>query len=169
MSAGAGQEMVRAKINGLALDVTSNSPVVVLAPETEDLILPIWIGHFEAWAIAMELSEVKSKRPLTHDLLNSMILSLGAKVDSIQVVDLRDQTFFAKIVLARNGATIEVDARPSDSIALALKSKAPIMVRYDLFQKKPASTPDQPEKYDAEALKERLRNISPEDFGKYQL
>ncbi len=169
MAEGAGQALVKAKINGLALDVTSNSPVVVLAPEDEDLILPIWIGHFEAWAIAMELSEVKSKRPLTHDLLNGMINSLGAKVDSVQVVELRDQTFFAKIIIAKNGTTIEVDARPSDSIALALKAKAPIMVRYDLFQKRPVTSPENPEKYDAEALKERLRNISPEDFGKYSL
>lgn len=163
-----GQEMVKAKVNGLALDISSNSPVVVLAPEEEDLILPIWIGHYEAWAIAMELQEVKSKRPLTHDLLNGMITTLGARVESIQVIDLRDQTFYAKIVLRRDGSTIEVDARPSDSIALALKAKAPILVRYDLFQKRPASG-EQAEKYDAEALKERLRNINPEDFGKYSL
>lgn len=163
-----GQELVKAKVNGLALDISSNSPVVVLAPEDEDLILPIWIGHYEAWAIAMELQEVKSKRPLTHDLLNGMITTLGARVESIQVIDLRDQTFYAKIVLQRDGATIEVDARPSDSIALALKAKAPILVRYDLFQKRPASG-EQSEKYDAEALKERLRNINPEDFGKYSL
>jgi hypothetical protein len=163
-----GQELVKAKVNGLALDISSNSPVVVLAPEDEDLILPIWIGHYEAWAIAMELQEVKSKRPLTHDLLIGMITTLGARVESIQVIDLRDQTFYAKIVLQRDGATIEVDARPSDSIALALKAKAPILVRYDLFQKRPASG-EQSEKYDAEALKERLRNINPEDFGKYSL
>lgn len=169
MAENSGQELVKAKINGLALDVTSNSPVVVLAPENEDLILPIWIGHFEAYAIAMELSEVKSKRPLTHDLLNSMIQTLGAKVESVQVVDLRDQTFYAKIILARNGSTLEIDARPSDSIALALKSKAPIMVRYDLFQKRSDTAPEQQDKYDPEALKERLRNLNPEDFGKYSL
>ena len=160
--------MVRAKINGLALDVASNSPVVVLSPEDEDLILPIWIGHFEAWAIAMELSGVTSKRPLTHDLLNGMIVQLGARVENVQVVDLKDQTFYAKIILARNGAVIEVDARPSDSIALALKAKAPILVRQDLFQKKPEDS-GPVEKYDPETLKERLRNISPEDFGKYSL
>lgn len=162
--------MVKSKVNGLALDVTSNSPVVVLAPEPdeEDLILPIWIGHFEAWAIAMELSGVTSRRPMTHDLLNSMIVQLGAKVDSIQVTELKEQTFYAKIVLSRNGSTVEIDARPSDSIALALKAKAPIFVRRDLFQKRPpGSGPG--EKYDPEALKERLRNINPEDFGKYSL
>ncbi|MBI3872918.1 MAG: bifunctional nuclease family protein [candidate division Zixibacteria bacterium] len=160
--------LVKAKINGLALDVSSNSPVVVLAPEDEDLILPIWIGHFEAWAIAMELSGVTSKRPLTHDLLNGTIRDLGATVDQIQVTDLKEQTFYAKIVLARNGDRIEIDARPSDSIALALKAKAPIFVRHDLFQKRPPGS-EQADKYDPEALKERLRNLNPEDFGKYSL
>jgi len=93
---------------------------------------------------------------------------LGARVENVQVVDLKDQTFYAKIILARNGAVIEVDARPSDSIALALKAKAPILVRQDLFQKKPEDS-GPVEKYDPETLKERLRNISPEDFGKYSL
>ena len=161
--------MVKAKINGLALDVTSNSPVVVLAPEEGDLVLPIWIGHFEAWAIAMELSGVTSKRPLTHDLLNGIIDQLGGKVDKIEVTELKDQTFFAKIYVSRNGQSLEIDARPSDSIALALKSKAPIFVNEELFQKRPEGSTDTHEPYDPEALKERLRNLNPEDFGKYSL
>ena len=161
--------MVRAKINGLALDVTSNSPVVVLAPEEGDLVLPIWIGHFEAWAIAMELSGVASKRPLTHDLLNGMINRLGGKIAKIEVTELREQTFYAKIYVSRNGETIEIDARPSDSIALALKADAPIFVNEELFQKRPQEGEGGPEPYDPEALKERLRNLNPEDFGKYSL
>jgi hypothetical protein len=161
--------MVKAKINGLALDVTSNSPVVVLAPEEGDLVLPIWIGHFEAWAIAMELSGVTSKRPLTHDLLSGIIAQLGGKVDKIEVTELKDQTFFAKIFVSRNGQMLEIDARPSDSIALALKSKAPIFVNEELFQKRPEGAADTHEPYDPEALKERLRNLNPEDFGKYSL
>ena len=161
--------MVRAKINGLALDVTSNSPVVVLAPEEGDLVLPIWIGHFEAWAIAMELSGVASKRPLTHDLLNGMINRLGGKIAKIEVTELREQTFYAKIYVSRNGETLEIDARPSDSIALALKADAPIFVNEELFQKRPQEGEGGPEPYDPEALKERLRNLNPEDFGKYSL
>ncbi|HEX9750264.1 MAG TPA: bifunctional nuclease family protein [candidate division Zixibacteria bacterium] len=161
--------LVKSKINGLALDVTSNSPVVVLAPEDEDLVLPIWIGHFEAWAIAMELSGMSSKRPLTHDLLNGTIQELGARVNKVEVTELRDQTFFARIIITRNGDELAIDARPSDSIALALKAKAPIYVEHDLFQKKSESSRDDAPKYDPEALKERLRQISPEDFGKYQL
>ncbi len=161
--------MVKAKINGLALDVTSNSPVVVLAPEEGDLVLPIWIGHFEAWAIAMELSGVASKRPLTHDLLNGVIGRLGGSVAKIEVTELREQTFYAKIFVNRNGQTLEIDARPSDSIALALKAKAPIFVNEDLFQSRPQQGEEGQEQYDPEALKERLRNLNPEDFGKYSL
>lgn len=161
--------MVKAKINGLALDVTSNSPVVVLAPEEGDLVLPIWIGHFEAWAIAMELSGVTSKRPLTHDLLSGIITQLGGTVDKIEVTELKDQTFFAKIHVSCDGKKLEIDARPSDSIALALKSKAPIFVNDALFQKRPEGSADTQEPYDPEALKERLRNLNPEDFGKYSL
>jgi hypothetical protein len=160
--------MVKAKINGLALDVTSNSPVVVLAPEEGELILPIWIGHFEAWAIAMELSGVSSKRPLTHDLLVGLIKDLGARVDKVEVTELKDQTFFARITLARNGDTVVIDARPSDSIALALKAKAPIFVEQSLFQEPPEEM-GQSKRYDPEALKERLRNLDLEDFGKYSL
>lgn len=161
--------MIKAKINGLALDVTSNSPVVVLAPEEGDLVLPIWIGHFEAWAIAMELSGVSSKRPLTHDLLNGMIGQLGGQVAKVEVTELREQTFYAKIFVSRNGQTIEIDARPSDSIALALKAKAPIFVSDELFQKRAETGDSNQQPYDPEALKERLRNLNPEDFGKYEL
>ena len=162
--------LVKAKINGLALDVTSNSPVVVLAPdvEEEDLILPIWIGHFEAWAIAMELSGVASKRPLTHDLLKGTIVDLGARVEKIEITELKEQTFYARIILAHNGSELTIDARPSDSIALALKAKAPVFVEETLFQKRPEGS-EETERYDPEALKERLRDLPPEDFGKYSL
>jgi len=161
--------MVKAKINGLALDVTSNSPVVILSPEDSEKVLPIWIGHFEAWAIAMELSGVSSKRPMTHDLLRKIIEAVGGKVIKVEVTELKDQTFFAKIHLQRDGSTMEVDARPSDSIALALKAKAPIFVNEELFQERGSGGAENKKQYDAEALKERLRNIKPEDFGQYSL
>jgi len=161
--------MVKAKINGLALDVTSNSPVVILSPEDSEKVLPIWIGHFEAWAIAMELSGVNSKRPMTHDLLRKIIEAVGGTVVKVEVTELKDQTFFAKIHLQRDGSTLEVDARPSDSIALALKAKAPIFVNEDLFQERGTGGAESKKQYDAEALKERLRNIRPEDFGQYSL
>lgn len=160
--------MVKAKINGLALDVTSNSPVVVLAPENSEKVLPIWIGHFEAWAIAMELSGVPAKRPMTHDLLSRIIETTGSTVEKIEVTELKEQTFFATIYLQRNGKIHEIDARPSDSIALALKTKAPIFVNEELFQDRKGQDEAKSD-YDPEKLKERLRNIKPEDFGQYSL
>ena len=160
--------MVKAKINGLMLDVTSNSPVVILSPENSEKVLPIRIGHFEAWAIAMELSGVTSKRPMTHDLLRQVIEAVGNKIEKVEVTELKDQTFYATIHLRDNGSTLKVDARPSDSIALALKAKAPIFVNEELFQeRKPGD--ENKSQYDPDALKERLRNIKPEDFGQYSL
>ena len=160
--------MQKVKINGLALDVTTNSPVIILAPDDSEKILPIWIGHYEAWAIAMELSGLSSKRPLTHDLLKSCIESMGGKVQKIEVTELINQTFYAKVYIDIKGKTMEVDARPSDSIALALKSGAPIFVADELFQLKRGDgiTPDFS---DPESLRERLRKVNPEDFGKYSL
>ncbi len=160
--------MIKAKINGLALDVTSNSPVVILSPVDSEKVLPIWIGHFEAWAIAMELSGVGSKRPMTHDLLRQVIEATGGKVEKIEITELKEQTFFARIYLTRNGSTFEVDARPSDSIALALKAKVPIFVNEELFQESKGADGEKA-RHDPEALKERLRNIKPEDFGQYSL
>lgn len=162
--------MQKAKINGLALDVTTNSPVIILAPESdqETRILPIWIGHYEAWAIAMELSGVASKRPLTHDLIRSCIEGLGGKVEKVEVTELVNQTFYAKVYIQLNGKPIEIDARPSDSIALALKTSAPIYVSEELFQMKRSDGITE-DLSDPESLKERLRRIPPEEFGKYSL
>ncbi|MEE9553852.1 MAG: bifunctional nuclease family protein [candidate division Zixibacteria bacterium] len=161
-------KMIESKIGGLALDITTNSPVVTVKPLDSDKILPIWIGHYEAWAIGMEISGVVSKRPLTHDLIYSTITAMGGKVDRIEITDLQEQTFFAKIHISINGNVVEIDARPSDSIALSLKSKAPIFVNEQLYnlkkeQRESSGLPDQ------ESLRDRLRKINPEDFGNYKL
>jgi len=158
--------LIEAKIGGLALDVTTNSPVITLTPKDSKQILPIWIGHYEAWAIGMELSGVASKRPLTHDLLFQVITDMGGVVEKIAIVDLKEQTFFAKIYIVVNGKTVEIDARPSDSLALALKAKADIFVDSSLFETKDEKTSGIP---DQESLRERLKKINPEDFGNYQL
>jgi len=160
--------MIEAKVNGIALDMTTNSFVVILSTSDSDRLLPIWIGHNEALAIAMGLSEVTSRRPLTHDLLNSVITTLGGKVQKVEVTELKEQTFYAKIYIAVNGSTLVVDARPSDSIALALKTKSPLFVAEELFQLKRGDK-DTPDFSDPETLKERLKRINPEDFGKYSL
>ncbi len=161
--------MKEVKINGLALDVTTNSPVVILAPlDSDQLLLPIWIGHYEAWAIGMELSGLSSKRPLTHDLLKSAIESLGGKILKVEITELVNQTFYAKIYVELNGSVKEIDARPSDSIALALKAGAKIYVADELFEIKKGDGKT-PGATDAESLRERLRKINPEDFGRYTL
>lgn len=156
--------MIQVKINGLALDMTTNSPVVILAPlDSKEKLLPIWIGHYEAWAIAMELSGIKSKRPLTHDLLKTVIKSMGGEVKKVEVTQLLNQTFYAKIYVDLRGNFLEIDARPSDSIALALKTSVPIFVADELFQLKGTGIKNQ------ESLRERLKRLNPEDFGKYSL
>ncbi|MEW6410857.1 MAG: bifunctional nuclease family protein [Candidatus Zixiibacteriota bacterium] len=163
-------KMLEAKVEGLALDMTTNSPVVILAPDGLNKVLPIWIGHAEAWGIAMELSGVKSKRPLTYDLLKEVIGTLHARVERVEITELKEQTFYARIHLSVNGENLEIDARPSDSIALALKVKAQIYVNEELFsinEDESAEKPSMPT--DPESLRERLRRINPEDFGKYSL
>jgi bifunctional DNase/RNase len=116
----------------------------------------------------MELSGYSSRRPLTHDLLKAVINSMGGKVEKVEVTELKEQTFYAKIHIQIDGSQLEVDARPSDSIALALKTRVPLYVAEELFQLKRGdkTTPDLS---DPEALKERLKRINPEDFGKYSL
>jgi uncharacterized protein len=161
-------KMVKSQIGGLALDVTTNSPVVTISPIDSEKILPIWIGHYEAWAIGMEISGIVSKRPLTHDLMFSVIKSMGGIVEKIEITDLKEQTFYAVITIKLNGKGVAIDARPSDSLALALKAKAPIYVNENLYNLKKeereiSGLPDQ------ESLRDRLRKINPEDFGNYKL
>jgi len=161
-------DLVEVSVNGLALDVTTNSPVVMLGPADSEKILPIWIGHYEAWAIAMELSGMPSKRPMTHDLLRKVIEDLEAKVIRVEVLDLKEQTFYARVVLMSNGDELVFDARPSDSIALALKAKAPIFANPKLFDLKQPPVGGK-QTSDPQELKDRLKKINPEDFGKYSL
>jgi bifunctional DNase/RNase len=159
------------KLEGLALDMTTNTPVVILTPDGLDKVLPIWIGHAEAWAIAMELSGVGAKRPLTHDLLKNVIEGLHTEVDRVEITEIKEQTFYAVIYLRTNGTLTKIDARPSDSIALALKTGASIFVNEDLFNARTDSTTTDkpPIPTDRESLRDRLKNINPEDFGKYSL
>jgi hypothetical protein len=160
--------MIEVRVDGLALDIASNSPVVILKPVKSEGVLPIWIGHYEAWAIAMEMSGFTSRRPLTHDLIRQLVKELEARITRVEVTELKEQTFFAQILLDTRSGRMTVDARPSDSIAIALKAKAPIFANEELLQ------PRAPEGRlsainDPESLRERLRRINPEDFGNYSL
>jgi bifunctional DNase/RNase len=160
--------MLNVKVDGLALDMTTKSPVVILAPVENKKVLPIWIGHSEAWAIAMELSGIPAKRPMTHDLLKSIINVLSAEVERVEITELKEQTFYARIKLKAADKSFDVDSRPSDSIALALKLGAPIYAEESLFNLKSSEKPEEISN-DPESLKDRLRKIDPEDFGNYSL
>lgn len=160
-------ELVPMSIKGLMLDPVSNSPIVVLKDDDEKFFLPIWVGIFEANAIALQLENVTTPRPMTHDLLRNMIAELDAHVTRVVINDLRDSTFFAQIRLNVGSKTLEVDARPSDAIALALRTEAPIFVAQSVLEQAQTISPegeDQDEK-----MKKWFENLGPEDLGKYKM
>lgn len=166
--------MIEVKVSGLIVDDNSKSPVVILQEVDGERYLPIWIGSFEAQAIANEIQGKKFPRPLTHDLLNSMITSLKATVSRILIGDLKEKTFFASIILKRDEEVISLDARPSDSIALAVRSGAPIFVAERILEGeggvRPAGLEAEPsEEERAEELRRRLEGLNPEDFGKFSM
>ncbi len=163
--------MLEAKVEGLALDMTTNSPVVILAPLTVNKVLPIWIGHAEAWGIAIQLTGIESQRPMTYDLLKEIIDATKATIVKVEITELKEQTFYAKIYLqSSENSIIEIDARPSDSIALALKMKAPIFVCDTLLNvSEEQSQAENSMPTDPDSLRERLKKINPEDFGNYSL
>lgn len=156
------------EIKGLMLDPASNVPIVILRDETSDLFLPIWIGVFEANAIALRIEGVEPPRPMTHDLLLSSLGQLGAAIERIVISDLRDSTFFAIIHLDRGGEKLALDARPSDAIALALRAEAPIYVVKDVLDKANAGDVDR-EATEEERIRKMLEELSPEDLGKYTM
>jgi hypothetical protein len=154
-------------IKGLMLDPVSNSPIVVLKDDQEKFFLPIWVGIFEANAIALQLESVATPRPMTHDLLKNMIGELDARVTRVVINDLRDSTFFAQIRLVTGGRTLELDARPSDAIALALRTDAPIFVAQTVLDQAQTISPEGGES--DEKLKKWFEQLGPEDLGKYKM
>ncbi|HDL01059.1 MAG TPA: bifunctional nuclease family protein [candidate division Zixibacteria bacterium] len=163
--------MLEAKVEGLALDMTTNSPVVILAPLSVNKVLPIWIGHAEAWGIAIQLTGIQAQRPMTYDLLKEIIDATQATITKVEITELKEQTFYAKVYLQSvDDRLIEIDARPSDSIALALKMKAPIFVSDSLLHvSEEQSQKENSMPTDPDSLRERLKKINPEDFGNYSL
>ena len=157
--------VLEVKVSGLAFDPRVKSHVVVLKEAAGDRILPIWIGANESQAIARELAGQRFQRPLTHDLVATLVDGLKAKVSRIVISELRDNTFFANIVVEQNSEVLSVDARPSDSIAVALRCKAPIFVSEELLEQQPQTELSPEDK--AEELRRYLENLDPEDFGKY--
>ena len=160
------------KVSGLTIDQTSNSPIVILKSVQGEHALPIWIGILEATAIATELEKVRFARPMTHDLFKNFIDMLKINVSKVEVCDLRDNTFFAQIYFSFDDQSYNMDARPSDAIALALRAGCPIFVDDAVLQKS-KRLDGEPEAWDKSEKgmkwKEYLEKLSPEDFGKYKM
>lgn len=155
------------KVRGLTLDPLTNMALVILRDLEGTKALPIWVGIQEANAIALEIEQVPTPRPMTHDLIKNILEGMKATVTRIVVNDLKDSTFYATIFLSLNGQEVHIDSRPSDAIAVALRVKAPIYVTLDVIER--AGSIDlgkQQLSEDPEQLKEWLENIKPEDFGK---
>ena len=160
--------MVKMEIKGLLMDPVSNMPVVVLRDSSNGVFLPIWVGIFEANAIALQMEKISTPRPMTHDLLKNLLSELDAKVERIVINDLRDNTFFARIHLLRGDTRWNVDSRPSDAIALALRVDAEIFVEEEVLEKSKTLRPEGDET-DPERLKKWLEEVNPEDLGKYRM
>jgi bifunctional DNase/RNase len=159
--------VVEMKVWRLALDGRTDTPVVILQEMEGKRVLPIWIGRSEARAIAMELAGQKFQRPLTHDLMKTVIDGLDGVVRKVAITELKENTFFAKLYIEKGEEIIGIDARPSDSIALALKAKASVFVAEDLLREPTVEELSEDER--AEALRRYLDEMNPEDFGKFPL
>jgi len=159
---------VRMRIKGLMIDPVSNMPIIILKDPEGDAVLPIWVGIFEANAIATQLEKVVSPRPMTHDLLRDVIEGLKARVDRVVITELRDNTFFALIHLDRNGEPLAIDARPSDAMALALRAEVPIFVEEAVLARSSVDGEDR-EIDEPERLRRWLEQVDPEELGKYEM
>ena len=155
-------------IKGLMVDPITNMPIVILRDEDGDRVLPIWVGIFEANAIALQIENVTTPRPMTHDLLRNVIADLDGSVEKIVVSDLKESTFYALIYVRIRGELVAVDARPSDAIALALRVSAPIYVE-DEVVKNARNLDFSPDKGDSERLAKWLESLDPEELGKYKM
>jgi bifunctional DNase/RNase len=157
--------MIQVKIHSLNLDEATNQPVVVLRDSDNNRLLPIWIGHNEATAILLKLQRVDPPRPLTHDLLYNVVLDLGLQVERVEITRLEESTFYAAIILRGEEKSWAIDARPSDSIALAVRANAPIFVAESVLETA-GLTPDDEmdEEAEVEAFRDFLDSVDPDDF-----
>jgi len=167
--------MLRAMtISSVNMDQVTNSPIIILKEVEGDQTLPIWIGLLEATAIVSEIEGVKFSRPMTHDLFKNVMDQVDIKIKKIEICDLRDNTYYALIHLTNRGANLTIDSRPSDAIALALRTQAPIFVSDEVLRKSrqvdavregvPADKSEQGKKW-----QDILEELNPEDFGKYKM
>jgi uncharacterized protein len=160
--------LIEMSIKGLMVDPITNMPIVILKDKQGERVLPIWVGIFEANAIALQIENIATPRPMTHDLLKNIIKDLDGQVERVVVCDLKDNTFYAVIYLTVRGETIAIDSRPSDAIALALRTRSPILVEETVIDN--AKTIEGgAERADSDRLQKWLESLDPEELGKYKM
>jgi len=160
---------VEMKIRGLVMDPMTNMPIVLLKDAASDTVLPIWVGIYEANAIALEIEKVSTPRPMTHDLLKNLLIGLESTVRKVVVTELRDDTFFAVIWIERDGQIISIDSRPSDALALALRMDCPIYVEEDVLKNSKQATSAVSERVSSDELRKWLENLGEDDLGQYKM
>ena len=159
---------IEVKIRGLMMDPVTNMPIVILKDLNGNAVLPIWVGVYEANAIALEIEKVATPRPMTHDLIKNLLLGLNTTVRKVVVNDLREETYYALIWLEQDGQIISIDSRPSDALAVALRLDCPIYVEEEVLKtSKIANTTS--EKAASEELRKWLENLNDEDMGRYKM
>lgn len=160
--------LIEMTIKGVTVDPVTNVPIIILRDSADQRTLPIWVGVAEANAIALQIENVATTRPMTHDLLRNVISDLRATVERVVVTDVRDNTFFALIHLDTPGGPVAIDARPSDAIALALRTQAPIMVEESVIENA-RSVDTSKDAGQTERLQQWLESLDPDDLGKYKM
>ena len=159
---------IEMKIRGLMVDPVTNTPIIILRDASGNSILPIWVGVYEANAIALEIEKVTTPRPMTHDLIKNLLTGVEATVHKVVVSELKDETFYAVIWLEQNGELISVDSRPSDALALALRLDCPIYVEEQVLQSS-RSAANISDKVTNEELRRWLESLNDEDLGRYKM
>ena len=159
---------VEMKIRGLMMDPVTNMPIVILKDIGSDTVLPIWVGVYEANAIALEIEKVTTPRPMTHDLIKNVLTGLDAQVHKVVVTELREDTFYAVIWLDRAGQVVSIDSRPSDALALALRVDCPIFVE-EIVLKTSKLAANSSDRLTSDELRKYLEGLNDEDMGKYKM
>jgi len=160
---------VEMRIRGLMMDPNTNMPIVVLKDVTSDAVLPIWVGIFEANAIALEIEKLATPRPMTHDLTRNLIHSMNGRLERVVITELKDDTFFAVLWLTQDGEAVTIDARPSDAIALALRADCPIFVAEPVLAVARLNAAGPPDNATTEQLRKWLEGLNDEDLGRYKM
>ena len=159
---------VEMKIRGLIMDPVTNMPIVILRESDSEAVLPIWVGVYEANAIALEIEKVSTPRPMTHDLLKNLLIGLETTVRKVVVTELKDDTFYAVIWLDRRGEIISIDSRPSDALALALRMDCPIYVEEEVLKSSKLATAAS-DRVSSDDLRRWLENLGEDDLGRYKM